>query len=57
MGNTTDTNRLHPETIHTLRQLVRLHGAEKLIAAIQEIEKELYHAVSPTRDERVTRRG
>ena len=42
--------RLHPDTMHTLRQLVRLHGAEKLIAAIQQIEQELYHALSPTRD-------
>ena len=32
--------RLHPQTMQDLRQLVKLHGAERLIAAIRQIEKE-----------------
>ena len=45
MGN----ERLHPETLHTLRQLVKLHGAAALIKAIQQIERNEPHAVSSTR--------
>lgn len=30
--------RLHPESLHALRQLIKLHGASRLIAAIKEIE-------------------
>jgi hypothetical protein len=44
MGN----DRLHPETLHTLRQLVKLHGAAALIEAIQQIERE-QHAARTTR--------
>ena len=32
--------RLHPDTIQTLRQLIKLHGTERLLAAILLIEKE-----------------
>jgi hypothetical protein len=29
-----DTERLHPETMKTLRELIKLHGAPRLLAAI-----------------------
>jgi hypothetical protein len=32
-------DRLHPETIRTLRELIKLHGADRLILAIRQIEK------------------
>ena len=32
--------RLHPNTMQTLRELVRLHGADRLILTIRQIEKE-----------------
>lgn len=32
------TDRLHPESMSTLRQLVKLHGAERVIEAVREIE-------------------
>jgi hypothetical protein len=30
--------RLHPETIRELRNMVRLHGTVRIIAAVREIE-------------------
>jgi hypothetical protein len=35
------SERLHPQTYHTLEQLVKLHGADKLIEAIKEINLRL----------------
>lgn len=32
------TERLHPQTMETLRELVKLHGAPRLIEAIRGIE-------------------
>lgn len=39
---------LHPQTVETLRQLVKLHGAPRLIEAIREIASPV-----PPRDPRV----
>jgi hypothetical protein len=33
-------DRLHPETLRTLRELIALHGADALIKAIRQIEKD-----------------
>jgi hypothetical protein len=35
------TERLHPVSYSTLEQLVKLHGADKLIKAIKEIDLRL----------------
>jgi hypothetical protein len=37
-------DRLHPETLRTLRELAKLHGAPRLIEALRAIDAE-----SPTR--------
>jgi hypothetical protein len=34
-------DRLHPETLRTLEQMIKIHGADRLIKAIREIEKKL----------------
>ena len=34
------TDRLHPQSVTELRQLVKLHGANALIKAIRKIEQE-----------------
>lgn len=34
---TSDTDRLHPASAETLRQLVKLHGAPAVLAAVQKI--------------------
>lgn len=33
-------DRLHPQSLSELRHLVKLHGAERLIAAIRDIDKQ-----------------
>lgn len=33
-------DRLHPETLRTLRDLIKLHGAERLTRALAEIARE-----------------
>jgi hypothetical protein len=38
---TASRERLHPESLRTLEQLVKLHGADRLIKAIREIEQRL----------------
>lgn len=37
--------RIHPESARTLEQLVKLHGAPRLIATIKEIEARLLAAL------------
>jgi hypothetical protein len=32
-------DRLHPQTMETVRQLIKLHGASALIEAVQQIER------------------
>jgi hypothetical protein len=35
-----NSDRLHPETLRTLRDLIKLHGADALIKAIREIAQQ-----------------
>ena len=40
----TSLDHLHPETIRELRQMVKVHGAQRLIEAVCDIQSELAHS-------------
>jgi len=39
------SDRLHPQTVETLRQLVLLHGADKLIETIRQLPDKAFRVV------------
>jgi hypothetical protein len=42
------TDRLHPSSINDLRQLVRLHGPERVAAALDDVTNQEFRRPSPT---------
>jgi hypothetical protein len=42
------TERLHPQSYNTLEQLVKLHGAARVIEAVKEINRRLCGPINPT---------